>query len=234
MAEGLGAVLLAVSVSLVPSGMAVAPGLVNVAPGSVTQQPLTQFSSLANQTFIVALSEIKPWVFFDCDYETAVHEWNLAHPINPKQEPPLTSNPVQPPKTCKRQNECPDAPDSEPFCGITVDLARDICKTLNCTVKFYIASENPHHWENEDAVLRAIGAGTAVGTYHWADVGGGALIISSERTQIAHFTTPYYQSGFRIVARRPAREINLVIFSLSSIRVTLFSTQLVIHSIRSR
>jgi hypothetical protein len=197
----LGVVLLAVS--LLP------PGNTNAAPRVVKQPALTQFSSLADQTFIVALYEIKPWVFFDCDFESAVLEWNLAHPTNPKQETPLTSNPVQPPKTCKRQNECPDAPDSEPFCGITVHLAKDICRTLNCTVKFYIASENPHHWESEEAALRAIGAGSAVGTYHWADVAGGALIISSERTQIAHFTTPYYQTGFRMVTRRPAKSIDL-------------------------
>jgi len=93
--------------------------------------------------------------------------------------------------------------------GITVEITRDVCRILTCCVKFYIASENPHHWESEDAALRAIGAGMTIGTTHWADAAGGAIIISSERTQIAHFTTPYLQTGFRMVTRRPGKEINL-------------------------
>jgi hypothetical protein len=196
----LGGVLLALT--LLPLGMAGIPRM-------ITQGPLTQFSDMANKTIIIALHEAKPFVYFDCSWEDAVQDWNAKNPTNPKDLGPVPTKPVEPPKACKREKECPDAPDSEPFCGITVHLARDICRTLNCTVKFYIASENPHHWESEEAALRAIGAGSAVGTYHWADVAGGALIISSERTQIAHFTTPYYQTGFRMVTRRPTKSVDL-------------------------
>ena len=196
----LGGVLLALT--LLPLGMAGIPRM-------ITQGPLTQFSDMANKTIIIALHEAKPFVFFDCSWEDAVQDWNAKNPTNPKDLGPVPTKPVEPPKACKREKECPDAPDSEPFCGITVEIARDVCTILNCSVKFYIASENPHHWESEDAALRAIGAGLTIGTTHWADAAGGAIIISSERTQIAHFTTPYFQTGFRLVTRRPAKEIDL-------------------------
>jgi ABC-type amino acid transport substrate-binding protein len=173
---------------------------------------LTKLSSLDNKIIIMALHEAKPFVFFDCSFEVAVEEWNARHPTNPEELPSIPSVPVQPPKTCKRENECPDAPGSEPFCGITVEIARDICDILNCTVRFYIASENPHHWENENTALAAMGAGPDVGGVHWADAAGGAIIISSDFTQIAHFTTPYFQTGFRMVTRRPAKEIKFFSF----------------------
>jgi hypothetical protein len=174
----------------------------------ITKGALSQFSALANRTLIMALHEAKPFVFFDCSWEDAVADWNAMNPTNSRDRVPLPKSPVQPPKTCKRENECPDAPDSEPFCGITVGIARDICNILNCTIQFYIASENPHLWENEEEALRAIGAGSDIGERHWADVAGGAIILTSDRAAMSHFTTPYFQTGFQMVTRRPVKAID--------------------------
>ena len=179
----------------------------------VTKQPVTGFSSkdggFDGQVFVMALHEQHPFVFFDCDSATAREEWDKEHTENPKATEPVPDDPIAPPATCKRQNECPDAPDSEPFCGITVDLAKEICAILNCTVKFHIASKNPHHWESSSEAVRAIGAGQRPGEKHWADVAGGAIHMTEERAHMVHFTSPYFQTGYRMITRRPKKVIDM-------------------------
>ena len=161
------------------------------------------------QTFVMALHEQHPFVFFDCEPKQAIEDWNKDHPNDAKEELPIPTAPVQPPAKCSRQKECPEAPDSEPFCGITVEIAKAICKELNCTVKFHIASENPHHWESSEVAFKAIGAGQKAGEKHWADVAGGALHITADRSYLAQFTAPFYQTGYRMVTRRPAKTIDM-------------------------
>jgi len=180
----------------------------------VTQQPVTGFSSqddggFNGKVFIMAVHEEHPFVFFDCDAKPAREEWDKKHPDDPKAVEPVPELPVAPPANCKRQQECVSAPDSEPFCGFTIEVARQACSILNCTVKFHIATENPHHWESPREALRAVGAGQVVGQKHWADVAGGAIHMTEENAHMAHFTTPYFQTGYRMVTRRPAKTIDM-------------------------
>ena len=98
----------------------------------VTQQPVTGFSSkddrgFEGKVFIMAVHEQHPFVFFDCAAEPAREEWDKDHPADPKAVAPVPELPVAPPANCKRQQECPKAPDSEPFCGVTIEVARQIC-----------------------------------------------------------------------------------------------------------
>ena len=179
----------------------------------VTKDALTRFSTenggFNGQVFVMAVHEQHPFVFFDCDPEKAKKEWEAAHPGQTHAAEPVASEPIKPPASCKRQEECPGAPDSEPFCGITIEIARDICKILNCTLKIHIASANPNHWESGDQALAAIGAGQTAGQAHWADVAAGALHITEDRALRSHFTTPYYQTGYRLVTRRPGKPIDM-------------------------
>ena len=181
----------------------------------VSKDPITALSAdggFNGINFVMAVHEQHPFVFFDCDPAPALEAWNKK----PKAAgiEPVPSEPVNLPAKCVRQKECPDSPDNEPFCGITIEIAKKICQLMNCTVKFHITSENPNHWESGHEALRAIGAGQKPGEKHWADVAGGALHITADRIVNAHFTIPYHNTGYRMVVKRPVKTIDMWSFVL--------------------
>jgi hypothetical protein len=75
---------------------------------------------------------------------------------------------------------------------------------LNCKLEFYIAHKNPHYWESQKKALCAIGAWQNIGEAHWADIAAGAIHIDPLTSGGAIFTTPFYQTGYRLVVPRPA------------------------------
>ena len=91
-----------------------------------------------------------------------------------------------------------------PFCGITIEILDAVCMKLNCKLEFYISHKNPHYWGSQKKALCAIGSWHTVGTPHWADIAAGAIHIDPETTGGAIFTTPFYQTGYRLVVPRPA------------------------------
>ena len=91
-----------------------------------------------------------------------------------------------------------------PFCGITIEIMDAVCMKLNCKLEFFIAHKNPHYWGSQKKALCAIGAWHTVGTQHWADIAAGAIHVDPEMSGGAIFTTPFYQTGYRLVVPRPA------------------------------
>lgn len=89
-----------------------------------------------------------------------------------------------------------------PFCGISIDILDAICHHLNCKLEFFIANKNPHHWSSPHKALCAIGAWQAPGTSHWADIAAGAIHVDPTTSEGAMFTTPYYQTGYRLLVPR--------------------------------
>jgi len=87
------------------------------------------------------------------------------------------------------------------FTGVTIELSQMLCELLECELDYYLADEqNP---ESAEAALEAIGAGKPVGSAHEADIAGGAIHITPARSNLVHFTLPYYDTGYVTVVPRP-------------------------------
>ena len=58
----------------------------------------------------------------------------------------------------------------------------------------------------------AVGAWQQPGTTHWADIAGGAIHIDKANAEGVHFTTPYYQTGYRLVVPKRTDDGNWFAF----------------------
>jgi hypothetical protein len=112
----------------------------------------------------------------------------------------------------KEHGGCDPSSKYYPFCGITIDILDAVCSHLNCKLEFYIGNKNPHHWSSPHKALCAIGAWQAPGTSHWADIAAGAIHVDPKTSGGAVFTTPYYQTGYRLLVPRPDSRKNWFAF----------------------
>mmetsp|Transcript_28763 Transcript_28763/g.45119 ORF Transcript_28763/g.45119 Transcript_28763/m.45119 type:complete len:592 (+) Transcript_28763:165-1940(+) len=87
------------------------------------------------------------------------------------------------------------------FTGITIDISKKLCEMLKCNLEYLMASEtNP---ESADKAIEAIGGGLPLGSPHIADIAGGAIHITPNRSNFVHFTLPFFDTGYVTVVQRP-------------------------------
>lgn len=67
-------------------------------------------------------------------------------------------------------------------------------------------------WESQEKALCAVGAWQQKGTSHWADIAAGAIHIDKSNAIGVHFTTPFYQTGYRLVVPRRTDDGNWFAF----------------------
>jgi hypothetical protein len=112
----------------------------------------------------------------------------------------------------KTNGGCDPSDKYYPFCGITIDVMDRVCQRLNCKLEFYIGSADPHYWESQEKALCAVGAWQQPGTKHWADIAAGAIHIDMANAKGVHFSTPYYQTGYRLVVPKRTDDGNWFAF----------------------
>ena len=112
----------------------------------------------------------------------------------------------------KTNGGCEPSDKYYPFCGITIDVMDTVCQKLNCKLEFYIGNADPHYWESQEKALCAVGAWQQPGTTHWADIAAGAIHIDKANAEGVHFTTPFYQTGYRLVVPKRTDDGNWFAF----------------------
>ncbi|EKX51698.1 hypothetical protein GUITHDRAFT_134070 [Guillardia theta CCMP2712] len=94
---------------------------------------------------------------------------------------------------------------SSRFSGLTIDIANLLENELSCKFEFMLADGN--NPESSRAAVQSVVSNA--GSSPQAQIAGGALEITTERSSIAHFTIPYYDTGYILIVQRPAQSPSL-------------------------
>jgi len=98
-----------------------------------------------------------------------------------------------------------EATGTDSFSGLTIDIASLLERELSCKFEFVLANDKSP--ESSSAAVRSVVSSS--GSTPGAQIAGGAIEITTERSNMVHFTIPYYDTGYIMIVQKPAQTPSL-------------------------